>query len=349
MPEYYQKYVDETYVFEHNYHNIMLTEELKDAISRKEPYIFQSAPQLQSLAVNVWSHGKHLATFQMDAVHHGIRPSDHSIAYILGKALEKAVTENGEINYSLSSSFEKAILNMLEQRPVLSAEIDNVLKGRGWSANDLFVCMVIESDSNDSSTNTLFLTGEAIVQQFSDAVYVIHEDYIVMICRKGSMLDNEYMASLERISAYAQESGLRIGISNDYNRFDMLYAFFENALSALKSLIKEGNNQRVTYFDNCLLSALHKTLEKTCGITPLMPSYLLHLMEYDRVFDTDYVHFLKALLDHHMSPTETASATYLHRNTVMKRISTLREKFHVPLDNSAQCNVMALMLAFMET
>lgn len=111
----------------------------------------------------------------------------------------------------------------------------------------------------------------------------------------------------------------------------------------------EEKDMPVVRYEDTLLQHMFKILDKNDInlITLCMPS-VLDVLNYDKANNTELFQTLRVYLLNGFSLSVAANILYVHRNTVYKRINTLKEKFSIHFDDQAEILRLIISVSIIE-
>lgn len=239
--------------------------------------------------------------------------------------------ESYKSNYNLQLHF------LIEELISSNKNIDNFdiefqLNKYDWKINDTYIVIFIKF-INNSEINwfgsyfchqlELKLRNSCAVNTSSGIVLVINQ----------SILKNSEENLHHELPYLLRESLCKAGISNPFNFFTDLYIYYKQAEIALS--IGEMLNETI-WCHNFKNYALHYMMLKSLGeFTPLQICHkdLLKLKKYDDEKNTEYYKTLYTFIYYKYNTSHAASALFIHRTTLISRLSKIFEISNINLDD----------------
>lgn len=146
--------------------------------------------------------------------------------------------------------------------------------------------------------------------------------------------EGERRAALERtLLPLLTSMEMRAGISDHVTSLLEARWFFLQASMALENGAILDPDKRLYRFQTY---ALDEMVENSLGEMPVEMFYssgLRRLLAHDAGSATSYVETLRCYLDHNMNVTHTAAALYVHRSTLIERLSRIKDALGENLDD----------------
>ncbi len=136
----------------------------------------------------------------------------------------------------------------------------------------------------------------------------------------------------ERLKSRLPGKQIRIGISSQVKGIRNLHTAYRRALAAVR--MAESGNTSIVYFDRMGLYRLLYSLEDTALLEELSSKVLKPLTDYDAQHDAGYVETLESFLRNGGSIKAVADEMFIHRNTILYRMSNIRNLLDCPLESA---------------
>lgn len=162
------------------------------------------------------------------------------------------------------------------------------------------------------------------VEQLSAGVQCFVYEECVLALFHGSALERQRFHG--HLTQLLEKSGCRCGVSPGFTDFFALREQYALARGAWE----QGDGLLCFFEDTVLLYAMD-ILKKQCGCWLLHPALTL-LSSYDRENHTEFYETLRHYLRQERSITRTAEEMGLHRNTLLYRITRIRELTRLELE-----------------
>lgn len=270
------------------------------------------------------------------------RPSDKPLIEFLGGKTLLAIRQLALNAPEGLGSVRQALQNLVEERPLDAFERD-VLNAA--NAGGPFVCLRLKL-SNQLEQLPLGYVRNVVENAFPSCyVFEYHRNSVVAVVDIGA-LGGDFDAVANGIAPFIGTMEMKAGISPEYDDLVNTKTMFEQANTALDMGILFGAEQSIYLFDDYALDSMTMNAVGDARLELLFPAGLRRLIEHDAVSSTSYIETLQAYLDSNMSVAKTASALYVHRSTLMERLSRIRRELDIDLDDpNARLRLLILLKA----
>ena len=141
---------------------------------------------------------------------------------------------------------------------------------------------------------------------------------------------------------------MRAGLSDRIGDLMQARLYYLQANSALENGSLLGLADRLHQFQDF---ALQDMVVSALGDIPLelwCPEGLRRLMEHDRTSSTSYIQTLRVYLACNMGATQAAAKLYVHRSTLLERLTRIKRELGLDLDDPDTRLRLELLLKAME-
>ncbi len=273
-------------------------------------------------------------------------PGDAQLLHRLGQILQAYMGRTHKSDNDSSNVF----FRLIQKKSVDPNDLKTQLQFYSWKADDVYQLVLLKPQRfDDSSTDqrALSIIQHSIRQTFPECICLRISEYVTLVAVENTFVRTEFMSFLRSFSARNHvdvgfslpEPGLQelsymfrqSEFALNQGRLDPIelpavndagvhlsqgYPVSENDSSVpSSSLIRNFRS-----FGSLFLLGSDSTDQKLHFCDPVV-RYLWKQKKRGKpeLFDT-----LKSYLDHNLSSQKTADAMFLHRNTVIKRIRTIR-------------------------
>ena len=332
MPRDFSLFKEKEYLSADVMSSIEKSDNLKEALKKKIPYIYQDEGEKRTLCCNIWVNGKNMATLHMDEINHRACERDAALLYILSQHIEEAFAGGYALSELKKTEMQVYIQNVLEGKVPSYEQKIRALESMGWNVEDQYVCFLVTA-SQKIPDQAFYLHGGALAQHLGNTVFVIWEQKIILVCNVTRMASSGYRSELQKLNGQMAEMGVVCGVSNKFDGLEKLPHFVEAAYAACQYGKDERSGAGLYYYEDYMqVFYTAKALENTVPDI-YIPSELIQVLDYDRERQSDYQKVLRGLLQNNMSATDTAKKLYMHRNTVIHRAERLKDYFGMDLDS----------------
>lgn len=195
----------------------------------------------------------------------------------------------------------------------------------GWSSDQKKRLYIIESQNNNIKVESLIKHIKTIAPS---SLYTLYEDkLVVVVCEET--IENRMFE--QQLSLLLERSNCICGKGNDYIDILCTKEQYHLALAMLRwdnsKLIRNSHEALCSYIRSLFPGWLMKEIAGNA---------LLKLKQYDQLHKSDLYHTLKMYLALERSVTQTASALNIHKNTLLYRISQIKDVCEINMDNPEQ-------------
>lgn len=173
---------------------------------------------------------------------------------------------------------------------------------------------------------------ELLRERFPDATVFLYGEQIKFIVGTQDESTRDRL-TLQEIAEFLDANGLLAGVSQPGRNFRSLAARHRQAMKALEMGVLLHGGGPLFDYDRY---AIYHALELCSGGTDLRElchAAVLKLERYDRLNGTALMGTLHAYLSSDKNVSEAASALYIHRNTLTKRLEKINDIIRVDLDD----------------
>lgn len=301
----------------------------------KEPLLLNLEGR-RTLSVNLFDHDEYLGCLTIFEAFRDFHLSDQQLALLLVKLLKQAIQQNPLLASSRSAAI-KALRSIItgqeidfEHRRALSLE----------NSKEYWLCIKIIPKEENRALPTAYLLA-VIEEQFADSLSFEHEKSIISFLPfqkdKEDKIIDDLLSFLEKLD-------LNCGLSASFsNLFESDIAYYQ-ANSALKNGMKIEPNNNLFYFDDYILTQLLTSALDGKQSYTYYPDGLKRLKQHDDNSKVSYIDTLRVFLNNNLSVTKTASDLYLHRSTLMERLTHISESLDGDLKDPDYVLLLRILL-----
>lgn len=241
-------------------------------------------------------------------------------------------------NYqSYKSNYNLQLHFLIEELISSNKNIDNFdiefqLNKYGWKINNTYIVIFIKFINNSEINWFGSYFCHQLELKLRNSCAVNTSNGIVLLINKSVSQSSDENLHQE-LPYLLRDSLCKAGISNPFNSFTSLYSHYRQAEIALS--IGEMINETF-WCHNFKDYALHYMMLKSLGeFTPLQICHndLLKLKDYDREKSTQYYKTLYTFIYYKYNTSHAANALFIHRTTLMSRLSKIFEISNIDLDD----------------
>lgn len=211
-------------------------------------------------------------------------------------------------------------------------DLEFQLNKLGWKVNNTYIVIFIKFIKNSEVNWFGSYFSHQLELKIENSCGICTSSGIVLVINQSKCQDSNENLQQE-LPYLLRESLCKAGISNPFNSFTSLHTYYRQAEIALS--VGEMLNETIWchHFKNY---ALHYMMLKSLGeFTPLQICHnsLLKLREYDIQKNTEYYKTLYTFIFHKYNTSHAANALFIHRTTLISRLTKIFEISNIDLDN----------------
>ena len=159
--------------------------------------------------------------------------------------------------------------------------------------------------------------------------------------KKGSPVSD---FGLTRLSRFAEENDLTIGISDTFYDLMQIPAHYKQAEMASNTDLPGCTRHHLRCFSDVMVTCMLRLLSDSQDHREWLHPSLLRLEKYDAEHNSDLMHTLEMYLAMGMNTARTSEALNIHRNTLLYRIHRINDL--IDLDPSKTEDYLRILLHF---
>lgn len=297
-------------------------QQFDNAIESVGPTIFDGhLVDFRTLYHNTFVNGENVARFCVDEIVHPFDDYDFAITQALGDFLGKHYFSNTQyqVRYRLSN---RAILGpLLQGERTPEADISRYLRELGWSFDDTFICLVVDTIPGNDTMLIEETLARHIADQCSCECYTIHDEQFVMVfdLTRQQVRDELY----KRVFPTLRDNLLIVGQSMDITGFlNLRYGYIQAAAALKLGRERDASEWRSVFNYYELEYIFNKALEDQ-PVEMLIPLGLKRLIDADAEKGTHDVDLLRAYLESERDVTKASRKLYMQRSSFYYRLNNV--------------------------
>lgn len=265
-----------------------------------------------------------------------------ALAHFIQQAQEGLASSRPNGPGSLRQAVED-LVNGLPLDQVSKAAVDSATAERS------LVCMRLKMSSR-MATLPLGYVRNMVESTFPQSlVFEHHNNSVVAFIDLDRLPEgNPEDAIRAAIEPFTSGMDMRAGLSDRIGDLMQARLYYLQANSALENGSLLGLADRLHQFQDF---ALQDMVVSALGEIPLelwCPEGLRRLMEHDRTSSTSYIQTLRVYLACNMGATQAAAKLYVHRSTLLERLTRIRRELGLDIDDPDTRLRLELLLKAME-
>lgn len=259
------------------------------------------------------------------------RPSDRLVLAQLARTIQRAMSLLTSTRPHGPGSLRQALQDLVDGLPldqVSKATVDSATRERS------LVCMRLKMSSR-MATLPLGYVRNMVESTFPQSLAFEHHHNSVVAFIDLDLVtgDNPQEAIRVALEPFTSGMDMRAGLSDPIEDLMQARLYYLQANCALENGALLGAPGRLHQFQDF---ALQDMVVSSLGEIPLelwCPAGMRRLMEHDRTSSTSYLQTLQVYLACDRSATQAASQLYVHRSTLLERLSRIRRELALDLDD----------------
>ena len=304
---------------------------------------------IRTLCVNLFNkEGQYEGCLCITSRETDFADGEDKMAEYLASMIEIAIERNHDIINDSQPSLKKVIQALTEEMP-LSHSQRMILSGSNGKKEYICICLRYGKGHNQLPLSYI---SDIFEETFADSYAFSREDSIIGLVNTDTLKDDKngsYNVQLnKKLGEFVRGMHLCAGISNQFSDLYNVRIHYMQALAAIENGLMMNKENDYFYFSSY---ALNQMVVNSLGNMPLQayfPVGLNNLIEQDRTSGVSYLETLKVFLEESMSYTSTAQKLFIHRSTLIDRISRIEKELNVDLNDYDQRLQLELLLKAMD-
>jgi len=221
-----------------------------------------------------------------------------------------------------STSVSALFCDLLDGKALEQEKLDWVLESLGWVNCGNLLLLVFQS--SEGSLTTEVLCGE-LKNQLMRGHCFIWKEHPIMIMR-----DADFIESKNEIEQVARELAFICGVSIPFPDLKHLPAYFKQAQAAIRFCTQAD---RISLCINHVWKYIFEQMDEITKMEQLHHPAVIELSNYDKRKNSQLLLTLYVYLESERSLTVTANNLFIHRNTLLHRLSRIHDVVQINLDD----------------
>lgn len=302
----------------------------------------------QYLYINLFNEaGGYIGCIYLEGGSRPFNEGEKGLAEFLGGLMEKAIERNPSMITSEQATLKSALINLVNEYPLTANQKWSLSMGKG---SQHFVCITQHSANRFSRLPRGYICG-ALESEFPGSVAFPKENVIVCFLDVSSLTDRQgsYYAGLNRkLKKFLAETSGIAGISNGFTNLSGARIAYIQAEAAIENGRVTNPESSFFYFRSYALVSMIINASGNLPAEAYFSESLQKLIEHDKTGPISYLNTLRVFLCNSMSYSRTAEELYIHRSTVVDRISRIERELEVDLRDPDTRLQLEIILKAME-
>ena len=287
----------------------------------------------RTLNANLIDSGEYQGCLTIYCENRDFRASDTQIAGFFAGMLVRAIRRRATLPGANGTSLRRILMDLVDEIPLDGLE-RAMLEAR--NEDQAYVCIRIRLDHRLSQLPIGYVCT-MVESTFSHSIaFEHHRTSVVAFVDVDSLRDESghYRAELRRrLKPFVTSLQAKAAISDLITSLSRARLYFLQASTTLENGSLLDPDQGIYEFQDYALSGMVINALGDMPVDMLCSEGLRRLIGHDESSQTSYVETLRALLDNNMSVTKAARALYVHRSTLIERLSRIRRELDEDLDD----------------
>ena len=276
------------------------------------------------LSYNLFDSEEYAGSLTVEYRNRGYRPGDEPLIRLFAHYLMLAMKQHSQFLSSNHSVLRKTLRDLLDERPV---DPENRRRIAQMEAQNAWRCLVLQPGERLSQVPVSYVCEE-LEQRFPGSVAFSYGASIVAFLSTDT-LDNSAEARRGLVTLLDEQfsdNALKVGIGSAFSDLFDARMYYAQALIALEDGAIFDPDETYYFFEGY---ALEELVINALGDQPLDLYYsdgLKRLFAHDAQSPTSYLETLRVYLNNNMNVTATAADLYVHRSTLLERLSHIKDE-----------------------
>lgn len=263
------------------------------------------------------------------------------VSVLIGQELQKKTLYSRNRN-EVKAQFVHHLLsakNVSEQYIYEVTRIKNIV-----ALGSQFYVAVVEASANnpDYDSKTFDMIAELLQPILRNSFYLIREAELVILFNLTADTNIHNLID-DFLVRYTSKGDYIVGISNRFTKLVDTKFYYNQAKKAIH-LSQRYENWQVCYFSDMMpIEALH-VINRNEDLLNFCTPEVLELLEYDKENNSDLVTTLWVYLENFGNTSKSASQLYIHKNTLLYRISKIKDILKNDLDSGEEIFKISMSL-----
>lgn len=319
-----------------------------DMITDKHGAVLVEIANTQYLCINLFNETDgYIGCVYLEGGNRGFSEGEKALAEYLGSLMEKAIARNPSILTSEQTSMKNTLINLVNEYPLTA--------NQKWNLNltkpgQHFVCITQHSANRFSRLPRGYICG-AFESEFPGSFAFPKENVIVCFLDVSRLADKKgsYYANLNvKLKKFLAETSGIAGISNGFTDLSGARIAYIQAETAIENGMVTNPETAIYYFQSYALMSMVINASGNLPAEAYFSEKLQNLIQHDKTGPISYLETLRVFLRSSMSFSQTAEELYIHRSTVVDRISRIERELDVSLKDPDTRLQLEIILKAME-
>lgn len=283
------------------------------------------------LSYNLFDSEEYAGSITMEYKNRPYTAGDEPLIRLYAHYLMLAMKQHSQFMSSNHSVLRKVYRALLDDMPVDPEDRRRIEQS---DLPSLWRCMVLQPGEKLSKVPASFVC-EHLEFTFAGSISFAYQGNIVTFL-PAETFDNGPEARKEYIRLLEEQfdsDNLKVGMSSSFSDVFSSRWHFTQALIALENGSIFDPDETFYFFENYALEELIINAPNDQPLEMYYSDGLKRLFEHDAQSQTSYIETLRTYLNNNMNVTATAAELYIHRSTLLERLSRIKKELWDDLDD----------------
>lgn len=304
-----------------------------------EPSMSERDPQLlnlldsSTLNINLFENDEYIGCLTIDYRNRPHQDSDIPLGKFLAKMITLSLRKYSSILTNGKSVLKQVLQDVIDGLPV-DAEQRRALESA--NLNKEYACVKLKFGNRFAQLPIGYVCN-MVENSFPKSIAFEYDHSIIGFIETSSIheSDGSYSNTLrEFIKTFIQSMDMRVGVSDPFNDLYKARLYYRQACIALeKGSLIHFTKRYYTFQEYALIELVVNSLGEL-PVELFFSEGVRRLAEHDASSQVSYLETLRVYLNQNMSITKTAAALYIHRSTLLERLTRIERDLNIILNDS---------------
>lgn len=307
----------------------------KDLIMDKQGAFLLELEAGNVLCVNLFNaNSEYIGCLCIDQMNCPYVEGENKLAELLAGIIEKVSETTPVLLQNEHNSLREILRNIMNEMP-LSQNQKLLLHSSNYKQD--YTCVSIHYLKRFSPLPVGYICS-VLESMFADSIFFEQNNTILgLIPLKDIESEQQMRAELEpKLSSMIEEMQLCVGVSNNFTDLYMLRSYYFQAEAAIENGQLYKKEQKLHLFSDFALSEMIVNSLGGFPVQTYFPNGFSKLLEHDKNGAISYLETLSVFLEENMSYAKAARRLFVHRSTLIERISRIENELSVDLNDPEQ-------------
>ena len=276
------------------------------------------------LSYNLFDSDEYAGSLTVEYRNRSYRPGDEPLIRLFAHYLMLAMKQHSQYMSSGHSVLRKTFQSLMDDMPV---DLEDRRRLENMDLPELWRCIVLQPTERLSKVPASYVC-ETLEDIFPGSIAFSYEAAVILFT-SADRLDNSAEARRQFVRLLEEQfdtTTLKVGISSPFSDLFSARWHYTQGCIALENGSIFDPDETFYFFEEY---ALEELIINAPGDQPLEMYFsdgLKRLFEHDAQSQTSYIETLRTYLNNNMNVTATADALYIHRSTLLERLSRIKKE-----------------------